>query len=157
THAPSGRRRNTGDEADDRLLRLARFQEISGFLLGRATNFTDHDDRLRLWIAQKHIEAIDEVGAVDRIATNADAGRLAEPDRGRLRHRLIGQRARARNDTDRTALVNVARHDADLALARCDDARTVRPDEPRLRPTQRALHLDHVGDRDAFGDAHCQP
>ena len=54
-------------------------------------------------------------------------------------------------------LVDVARHDADLALARLDDARAVRPDEARhalLR--QRVLHPHHVLLRDPLRDAHHQ-
>ena len=78
---------------------------------------------------------------------------LAEAHRGRLRHRLIGERARARDDADRAAAMDVARHDADLALARRDDAGAVGTDEARLRARQRALHLDHVEHRDALGDA----
>src|SRR5208282_3694710 len=50
--------------------------------------------------------------ADDRIAADADAGRLTEAGGGRLRHRLVGERARARDDADLAALVDVARHDA---------------------------------------------
>ena len=59
--------------------------------------------------------------------------RLAEPGVGGLAHRLVGQRARARHDADAARLVDVARHDADLALARRDDARAVRTDQARAR------------------------
>src|SRR2546423_11965158 len=43
-----------------------------------------------------------------------------------------------------------------LALARSNDAWTVRPDEPRTPPLHRSLYLDHIVRRNAFGDAHDQ-
>ena len=45
---------------------------------------------------------VDEVGAVDRIAADADRSGLAKAFGGGLEHRLIGQRARTRDDADRT-------------------------------------------------------
>ena len=56
----------------------------------------------------------------------------------------------------RPFLVNEARHDADLAFARRDDARAVRSDEARAGTGQRGLHAHHVVDRNALGDAHHQ-
>jgi hypothetical protein len=50
--------------------------------------------------------------------------------------------------------VNEARHDADLAFARRDDARAVRPDESGAGAGERGFHAHHVIDRNAFGDAH---
>src|SRR6202007_2368579 len=47
-----------------------------------------------------------------RLAADADRGGLAEALLGRLKHRFIGQRARARDDADRARLENVGRHDA---------------------------------------------
>ena len=64
---------------------------------------------------------------------------------------------------DRAGLVNVARHDPDLGLARSHDARAVRADEPRccaplrdvahVRLLQEIMGANHVIDRNAFGDA----
>ena len=48
---------------------------------------------------------------------------------------------------------DVARHDADLALARCHDARAVRADKTALRAAEGPLDPDHVEDRNALGDA----
>src|SRR5262249_61791786 len=50
--------------------------------------------------------------------------------------------------------MNVTWHDADLALLRSDEARAVRPDHPRFRSAQRALHFHHVEHGYALGDAH---
>ena len=63
---------------------------------------------------------IDEVESMHRIAADADAGRLPQPQTGQLIHGLVGQRAAARHDADGPRAVDVAGHDADLALARGD-------------------------------------
>ena len=51
--------------------------------------------------------------------------------------------------------MDVAGHDADLALLGCDDARAVRADEANAGlGLERFLDAHHVHDRDALGDAH---
>ena len=71
-----------------------------------------------------------------------------------LEHGLVGERARARDDADPALLVDEARHDADLAFARRDDARAVRPDRgATVESRERRLDLHHVVHRDALGDA----
>ena len=98
-HAAARRRRDAGDEADDRVSCFLAFLKNSArFFFGAAADFADHDDALGFVVGQEHFQAIDEVGAVDRIAADADAGRLAEAGRGGLRDRFIGQRAGARDD-----------------------------------------------------------
>ena len=62
----------------------------------------------------KSAEHVDEVGAVDRVAADADARGLAEAALGQLMHHLVGERAAARDDADGPCLVDVAGHDADL-------------------------------------------
>ena len=132
-------------------------EEFRALLLGAAADLADHDDGFGGIVGEEQFERIDEVRAVDRIAADADAGRLAEPRRGGLGDRLVGEGARARDDADRAGLMDMARHDADLAFAGRDDAGAVRPDQARLRAAKRALDLDHVEHRDAFGDAHHEP
>jgi len=44
-------------------------------------------------VAQEDGEAVDKVGAVERVAADADAERLANTHAGRLLHRLVRQRA----------------------------------------------------------------
>src|SRR3546814_2949784 len=66
---------------------------------------------------------------------------------------LVRQRARARDDADLAHGVDVAGHDADLALAGGDDARAVRADQDHvLIALQRVLDPQHVQHRDALGD-----
>jgi hypothetical protein len=91
--------------------------------------------------------------AVDRVAADAHRGGLAEPGLGELQHGLVGERAGARDDPDAPGPVDVPGHDADLALARRDDAGAVGPEEPHARLVlQVALHPHHVEDGDALGD-----
>src|SRR3546814_1090905 len=59
-------------------------------------------------IGEEQLQAIDEAHAVHRVAADADAGRLAESERGGLRHRLVGQRGRARDDADAAGPIDVA-------------------------------------------------
>src|SRR3546814_1354146 len=91
-----------------------------------------------------------DVCSSDLIAADADAGRLAEAILRGLIDGFIGQRAGPRHDPDLARLVNVSRHDADLAFARRDHARTVRTDQHgvRILRAQRGLDLDHVVDRE---------
>ena len=53
-------------------------EELRRLLLGLAADLADHDDRLGLVVGQEELEHVDEVGAVDRIAADADRGGLAE-------------------------------------------------------------------------------
>src|SRR5476651_2064031 len=152
-HAAARWRGAAGDEADDRLFGSGSLQVLGTLDLGVAADLADHDDAFGLGIPHEHFQALDEVGAVHRIAADADAGRLPEANRRGLRHGFICERARARDDADLAALVDVSRHDADLALARRDDARAVRPDQARFRAGQRALDAHHVDHGNAFGDA----
>src|SRR3546814_2799559 len=105
---------------------LGRLEEIRRLLFGRAADLTDHDDTLGLGIGKEGIQAVDEVGAVHRVAADADAGRLPEARRRRLRHRLVCKRAGAGYHPDAPGRVDVPRHDADLALLGGNDARADR-------------------------------
>ena len=61
------------------------FSEVlGGLFLGVASDFSDHHDALRLGIVQENLEAIDEVGAVERVPSNSHAQRLSEPSFRRL-------------------------------------------------------------------------
>lgn len=42
-----------------------------------ASNFPDHHNALRLWVIGEPLQAVDEVGAVERIAPDTDTGALA--------------------------------------------------------------------------------
>ena len=98
------------------------------FLVG-ATDFADHDDafgrRIRSNSASTSMKFMPRTGSPPMPTQVLCPSPLS---RG-LKHRLVGQRARARDDADAPLLVDEARHDADLAFAGGDDARAVRADE----------------------------
>jgi hypothetical protein len=116
SHAPSWRRRLPSDEADDRLLHLP-LHEVRGFLLIGPTDLADHHHRGRLAIPFERIEAVDEVRAVDRIATNTDARCLADARARHLKDDLVGQRAGSADQPDRSRSADASRDDPDLRLA----------------------------------------
>src|SRR3954453_13746459 len=159
-HAAARRCGLPGDERNDRLGHI-RLHERRRFLLGRPADLADHDDRFGGIVLLERGQTIDEVRARQRIATDADRGRLAEVTR--LTDCFVRQRSGARDDADRTGTMDVSRHDADLRLARRDDAGAVRSDETRRRLARRGVarvrllqvvvRLDHVVDRNAFRDA----
>src|SRR5262249_43896270 len=95
--------------------------------------------RGRGFVGEEHLEHVDEFGALDRVAADADSRRLAEALVGGLEHGFIGERARTGNDADRTLAEDRARHDADLAFFRRQDARAVRAEQSRLGAVRRAL------------------
>ena len=122
--------------------------------LGGAADLADHTIAFGLGVGLEQLQQVDEGRADDRVAADADAGRLAEARGGELADRFVGERAAARDDADAPWLVDVAGHDADLGLAGRDDAGAVRADQPRRGwSLEVALDPDHVEDRDAFGDA----
>ena len=121
----------------------------AAFFLGGAADLADHQDRLPSagspWNSRS---SVDERGADDRVAAQPDAGRLAQAQVGQLPDGLVGQRAAAADDADGPGLVDVAGHDADLALAGRDDAGAVRPDQPgrrAARPTSMTRTMSSTG------------
>src|SRR5665213_1360145 len=129
------------------------FDEIGGLFLGAAANLTDHDDGFGFGIPQEHLQHVDMLGAFDGIAADAHAGGLPKAHRRGLPHCFIGERAGARNNAHLAAAMNVAGHDADLAFTGGDHAGAVGSDQARFGTAQRALHLHHVENGNAFGDA----
>src|SRR5579872_7331038 len=110
------------------------------FLLG-AANLADQHDRACIWIGFEALQAVDKRGARYRVAANSDAGGHADALLGELVQRLIRERAGATNDAHGTTRCrDLARGDADVALARRDDAWTVWTEQPHLR----VVHLESV-------------
>jgi hypothetical protein len=52
---------------------LASSDELRRVLFGRAADLADHDDRLGGFVGQEQLEHVDELGALDRVAADADA------------------------------------------------------------------------------------
>src|ERR1051325_5903148 len=151
-HSLSLRSGLAADSPGHRLLHVL-LDELGGLLFGVAADLADHDHTGGLGIVLEEPQHVDEVHTLDRIAADADASRLTEPQAGQLMDGLVGEGAAARHDAYRALLVDVTRHDADLALIGCDHTRAVGTDQPRRLVRHHALHAHHVGDRNAFGDA----
>src|SRR5947209_4313251 len=129
-HAAPGRCRLAGDESDHGLLDV--LLHVRGRLLLRvAAELADHHERARAAVLVEQLEGLGVVGADDGVAAEPDAGRLPDAEGGELVDGLVGERAAAAEHADRAALVDVARHDADLALLTGrDDAGAVGADQP---------------------------
>ena len=158
-HAAARRGGAAGDEAGGGFPAAALFligKKPGGVFFGGAADFADHDDRMRFGVGEEHFQHVDMLGALDRVAADAHGRGLPKAHIRGLFHRLIGQRARARDHADRPAAKDRAGHDADLAGAGRHHAGAIRPDQAAFGPRQRALDLHHVQNRDAFGDAHDQ-
>src|SRR5215213_867621 len=144
------------DESDHRFLASALGlidEELCGVLFRRTADLADHYDGFGLSVGEEEFEPLDEVHAFHGVAADPERRRLSEAFTGGLKHRLIGERARARHDPDFAGFEDVAGHDSDLARACGHYAGTVRADKARLGAGERTLHLHHVGDRNALGDA----
>mmetsp|Transcript_104385 Transcript_104385/g.271746 ORF Transcript_104385/g.271746 Transcript_104385/m.271746 type:complete len:264 (-) Transcript_104385:457-1248(-) len=154
-HASARRRSEAGDEGDHRLVGLVvGLQPLGRILLGASANLTDHDDAFCRRVVNEALEAIDEIGAIEGVAANADASGLSEAGLGGLVDRLVCESAGPADDTNLARHVDVARHDSHLALARLDDAGAIRADEAALALAhQGVLDLHHVLLGDALGDA----
>jgi len=95
-------------------------------------DFADQNDGVGVRIIVEKLDGIEKRSADYGIAADADAGGLADSELRQLMDGFVGQGAAAADDADVSLLVDAARHDADLAFAGRDDARAVRPDEPRF-------------------------
>jgi hypothetical protein len=117
-HSPARRRRDTGDEADNGLVGgVVLLEEVGSVLLGSSTNLSNHDDTVCLAVLEEDLQAVDEVGSGEGVTADTDNERLTKAGLGSLVDSLVGEGSGAGDDTDATALVDEARHDADLALA----------------------------------------
>lgn len=80
-------------KGSERTYRVVLRQVICGFLLGHAADLSDQDDSLRLRVPKEHFQAVDEVGSVERIATDADAQSLSQSNFSRLMDGFVRQGA----------------------------------------------------------------
>ena len=69
SHFLTRRRSNSSDIGTHRFRNMC-LDELSGFFFSRTTNFTDHDDRISLWIILKFAQAINEVGTRHWVSTD---------------------------------------------------------------------------------------
>ena len=86
-HPLALRGRSTGDERGHRGAAKMLGRPGRGLLLRRTADLADQDDRVGPGIRGKQLEDVEERRPDDRIATDPDARRLAEPG---IAHRLDG-------------------------------------------------------------------
>src|SRR5207245_7255654 len=122
SHAAPGRRCDASDEADDRLADVL-LDESRSLLFGVPADLADHDDRFRLRVLLEHRQEVDISGADDRIATDPDAGRLAEPQGCELVDRLVRERPSAADHPHPPRLVAEPGPAPTLAVVRRADPR----------------------------------
>ena len=79
---------------------MCALDERRRLFLGAAADLADQDDALGAGIVLEEPQHVDEAGADDRVAADADAGRLADAELRELVHGLVGERAAARDDAD---------------------------------------------------------
>lgn len=117
-HSPARRCRDTGNEADNRLVgSVVLLQEVCSILLGGTTNLSNHDNTVGLLVLEEDFQAVNEVGSREGVTTDTDNERLAKTGLGSLIYGFVRESSGARDDADTTALVDKARHDTDLALS----------------------------------------
>src|SRR5258707_6559572 len=124
THAFAGRRRDSRDVGNHGFAYALANKRRCGLFVA-AADLAHHHDALGLWVIFEQRQDIDEVHAAHGVAAYSDAGALAQSIVGGLEYRLVGQGPRARDDADSPLFMNEARHDADLACFRRNDARPV--------------------------------
>ncbi len=116
THLLARRGGHAGDVGDDRLGDLG-LDEGRRLLLGVAADLADHDDRLGVGVGLETAQHVDERRPRNRIATDTDAGRLADPSSRQFVHGLIGEGPGTGDDTDRAGKGDLVGHDPDVGLA----------------------------------------
>src|SRR6476619_4173168 len=115
THGLSGRSREACDVGEDGLRHV--LPDIASRLLLFVTaDLPDKDDQLRLRIRFEPLEDVDERRADDRVATDADDGRVSKSQPRELVADLIRERPRSRNEADRARGEDLCRDDSDVRL-----------------------------------------
>jgi hypothetical protein len=63
-----------------------------GFLFRGAADFPDQNHRVGLWVVIEKLHRVEMRHAIDRVAADANAGRLPVATRGQLPDRLVSER-----------------------------------------------------------------
>ena len=151
SHSLTGRCATPGDKRNNRQWVIVR-KILSSLFLGTPTDLSDQNNALRFFIFGKHLKAIAERGAVDRISTNANRSRLAKTNTGELVNRFIGKRPTSRDNTNDALLMHETRHDASLAFARRNNTGAVRTDHPGATIEAIGQGLNHIKGRNTLSN-----
>jgi hypothetical protein len=155
THSSAWRSGLTSNEGDNwEVAMIVLWEPISSLFLGLTTDFTDHNNTMSLWVLNKSLKNIDEVGAIERITTNTDNSWLTKSNAASLVNSLVSQGAWTRHDTDVTWGVNVTWHDTNLAFTWLDDTWAIGSDEAGLvLALKHGFNSNHIESGDTFSDA----
>src|SRR6185437_6955110 len=151
-HATTGWCCLAGDESHYGLGHLL-LHELGCFLLIGAADLADHDDSSRIGIALERSKTVDEVGSVDRIATDTDAGCLTQSRARHLIDELVGERSGAAHEADRSRRTDAAWNDSHLGFPWRDKPGTVGPEQSDTLLLHERIDKRHVEYGHAFGDA----
>src|SRR5579883_1006705 len=117
TERLAGRRVTAADEGDDGHLRHVARDEGGGLFFVRAPDLAADHQGPGLRVVLELAQALDEGRADNRVAADADAGRLTEPRPRQQVDDLVGEGSRAGDDPDVALFEDVARHDTEQGLA----------------------------------------
>eukprot|EP00446_Apocalathium_sp_SHHI-4_P042040 CAMPEP_0177338724 /NCGR_PEP_ID=MMETSP0368-20130122/25017_1 /TAXON_ID=447022 ORGANISM="Scrippsiella hangoei-like, Strain SHHI-4" /NCGR_SAMPLE_ID=MMETSP0368 /ASSEMBLY_ACC=CAM_ASM_000363 /LENGTH=154 /DNA_ID=CAMNT_0018799753 /DNA_START=123 /DNA_END=583 /DNA_ORIENTATION=+ len=108
---PGGAVRPAMKETTGLLVLLLAFSHSAASSSAASANLTYHDDAFCRRVVNEALEAIDEVGAIEGVAANADASGLSEAGLRGLVDRLVCESAGPADDANLARHVDVARHD----------------------------------------------
>src|SRR5262249_15991450 len=106
THTAARRSGRAGDESGHGLLAVGT-NPIPAFFLGRAADFANENHAVSLRVRVEQLDDIEMGGAIDRVATDADTGGLADTAASKLPDGFVRKRAAAGDHADVAFLVNV--------------------------------------------------
>src|ERR1700719_3494966 len=115
-HTAARGRGLSGDEADHLFFHIG-FDPGGGSFFSVAADFADQNYSAGFGIVVEKFYGVQERSAGDGVATDADAGGLADTEARELVYRLVGESAAAADHTDVALLVDPAGHDADFTFA----------------------------------------
>ena len=112
---------------------------------------------LGLGVGLEQVEDVDERRADHRVAADPDDRGVADSELGQLVADLVGQRARARDETDPARREDLGGDDPGVRLPRRERAGAVRADHGHAAGADVRAEPEHVVDRDVLGDADHRP
>jgi len=143
-HSSSRRRSAPSDEPDDGFLHVCG-NVLRCFFFGASANFSYHHNGIRILVCIKQLNSINKPCPDNRVAADSDARRLADTALGKLPHCFVRQCSTARHKPNAPTLMNKTGHNPNFALAGRNNPGTIRTDQARLRPAQRALDANPDG------------
>mmetsp|Transcript_24151 Transcript_24151/g.35410 ORF Transcript_24151/g.35410 Transcript_24151/m.35410 type:complete len:256 (-) Transcript_24151:280-1047(-) len=145
-HSTTRRSCGSCNESNNRFAGITVFLQPFGcVLLSTSTDLPNHDDTFSLRVMCESLQTVYEIGSIERITSDADASTLSETNLGSLGDCFISEGTGPAHDSDFSLLMDITRHNTNLAFFRLDNSRTVGADQSTSSLlVQVPLHLDHV-------------